>query len=151
MALCLPFPPAHVRAAGVAVKEELGFGLLLLSLPATRALSLCPAAGSSAASLYPVLNFLLYVPERSHSPLYIQDKDGAPVSTNAFHSPRWGGIMVWEPWGCWQCWDRVVAPRSQLVALLSLADMFSCRFTMLKLLLPPKPPSLCMWMWTWHE
>lgn len=44
-----------------------------------------------------MLNFLLYVPERSHSPLYIQDKDGAPVSTNAFHSPRWGGIMVWGP------------------------------------------------------
>uniref|UniRef100_U3IAC0 Phosphatidylinositol glycan anchor biosynthesis class S n=1 Tax=Anas platyrhynchos platyrhynchos TaxID=8840 RepID=U3IAC0_ANAPP len=53
--------------------------------------------GSSAASLYPVLNFLLYVPERSHSPLYIQDKDGAPVPTNAFHSPRWGGIMVRGP------------------------------------------------------
>ncbi|KFV69518.1 GPI transamidase component PIG-S, partial [Dryobates pubescens] len=52
--------------------------------------------GSSAASLYPVLNFLLYVPERSHTPLYIQDKDGAPVSTNAFHSPRWGGIMVYN-------------------------------------------------------
>ncbi|XP_009463456.1 PREDICTED: GPI transamidase component PIG-S [Nipponia nippon] len=52
--------------------------------------------GSSAASLYPVLNFLLYVPERSHSPLYIQDKDGAPVSTNAFHSPRWGGIMLYN-------------------------------------------------------
>ncbi|NXY87819.1 PIGS transamidase, partial [Alcedo cyanopectus] len=52
--------------------------------------------GSSAASLYPVLNFLLYVPERSHSPLYIQDKDGAPVRTNAFHSPRWGGIMVYN-------------------------------------------------------
>ncbi|NXX98608.1 PIGS transamidase, partial [Centropus bengalensis] len=52
--------------------------------------------GSSAASLYPVLNFLLYIPERSHSPLYIQDKDGAPVSTNAFHSPRWGGIMIYN-------------------------------------------------------
>ncbi|KGL93425.1 GPI transamidase component PIG-S, partial [Charadrius vociferus] len=52
--------------------------------------------GSSAASLYPVLNFLLYVPERSHSPLYIQDKDGASVNTNAFHSPRWGGIMVYN-------------------------------------------------------
>ncbi|OXB73374.1 UNVERIFIED_CONTAM: hypothetical protein H355_017028 [Colinus virginianus] len=52
--------------------------------------------GSSAASLFPVLNFLLYVPERSHSPLYIQDKDGAPVLTNAFHSPRWGGIMIYN-------------------------------------------------------
>ncbi|KAM4795658.1 GPI transamidase component PIG-S [Rhinophrynus dorsalis] len=52
--------------------------------------------GSSAASLYPVLNFLLYIPEYSHSPLYIQDKDGSRVSTNAFHSPRWGGIMVYN-------------------------------------------------------
>ncbi|XP_069471438.1 GPI transamidase component PIG-S [Ambystoma mexicanum] len=52
--------------------------------------------GSSAASLYPVLNFLLYVPEYSHSPLYIQDHDGSPVVTNAFHSPRWGGIMVYN-------------------------------------------------------
>ncbi|NWH67914.1 PIGS transamidase, partial [Geococcyx californianus] len=52
--------------------------------------------GSSAASLYPVLNFLLYIPERSHSPLYIQDRDEAPVSTNAFHSPRWGGIMIYN-------------------------------------------------------
>ncbi|XP_067422045.1 GPI transamidase component PIG-S [Emydura macquarii macquarii] len=52
--------------------------------------------GSSATSLYPVLNFLLYVPERVHSPLYIQDKDGAAVETNAFHSPRWGGIMVYN-------------------------------------------------------
>ncbi|XP_032644576.1 GPI-anchor transamidase component PIGS isoform X2 [Chelonoidis abingdonii] len=52
--------------------------------------------GSSATSLYPMLNFLLYVPERVHSPLYIQDKDGAAVGTNAFHSPRWGGIMVYN-------------------------------------------------------
>ncbi|XP_029466804.1 GPI transamidase component PIG-S [Rhinatrema bivittatum] len=52
--------------------------------------------GSSAASLYPVLNFLLYVPESVHSPLYIQNLDGSPVTTNAFHSPRWGGIMVYN-------------------------------------------------------
>ncbi|KAM4044500.1 GPI transamidase component PIG-S [Anomaloglossus baeobatrachus] len=52
--------------------------------------------GSSAASLYPVLNFLLYVPEYFHSPLYIQGKDGKKVPSNAFHSPRWGGIMVYN-------------------------------------------------------
>ncbi|XP_053313172.1 GPI transamidase component PIG-S [Spea bombifrons] len=52
--------------------------------------------GSSAASLYPVLNFLLYVPEYFHSPLHIQDKDGSRVPSNAFHSPRWGGIMVYN-------------------------------------------------------
>ncbi|XP_009871948.1 PREDICTED: GPI transamidase component PIG-S, partial [Apaloderma vittatum] len=69
--------------------------------------------GSSAASLYPVLNFLLYVPERSHSPLYIQDKDGATVSTNAFHSPRWGGIMVYN----------VEAPASPQVSLPLRVDV----------------------------
>uniref|UniRef100_A0A8C8VLA7 Phosphatidylinositol glycan anchor biosynthesis class S n=1 Tax=Pelusios castaneus TaxID=367368 RepID=A0A8C8VLA7_9SAUR len=52
--------------------------------------------GSRATSFYPVLNFLLYVPERVHSPLHIQEKDGATVGTNAFHSPRWGGIMVYN-------------------------------------------------------
>lgn len=62
-----------------------------------------------------MLNFLLYVPERSHSPLYIQDKDGAPVSTNAFHSPRWGGIMVRGPRGCWQRSDKAVTPHPQCV------------------------------------
>ncbi|XP_043910331.1 GPI transamidase component PIG-S [Protopterus annectens] len=52
--------------------------------------------GSNAASLYPVLNFLLYVPEYTHTPLYIQDGTGVPIKTNAFHSPRWGGIMVYN-------------------------------------------------------
>ncbi|XP_067864670.1 GPI transamidase component PIG-S [Heptranchias perlo] len=52
--------------------------------------------GSSVASSYPVLNFLLYVPEYSHSPLYIRDSNGSPVETNAFHSSRWGGIMIYN-------------------------------------------------------
>ncbi|XP_078080697.1 GPI transamidase component PIG-S [Mustelus asterias] len=52
--------------------------------------------GSSVASSYPVLNFLLYVPEYSHSPLYIRDSHGSPVESNAFHSSRWGGIMIYN-------------------------------------------------------
>ncbi|XP_069040261.1 GPI transamidase component PIG-S [Lepisosteus oculatus] len=52
--------------------------------------------GSNAASSYPVLNFLLYVPDPPHSPLYIRDRSGREVPTNAFHSPRWGGIMVYN-------------------------------------------------------
>ncbi|KAI5096836.1 GPI transamidase component PIG-S, partial [Silurus meridionalis] len=50
--------------------------------------------GSNAASSYPVLNFLLYVPEAHHSPLFIRDHRKKDVPSNAFHSPRWGGIMV---------------------------------------------------------
>ncbi|XP_058271211.1 GPI transamidase component PIG-S [Hemibagrus wyckioides] len=52
--------------------------------------------GSNAASSYPVLNFLLYVPEAHHSPLFIRDHKKKEVPTNAFHSPRWGGIMVYN-------------------------------------------------------
>lgn len=52
--------------------------------------------GSNAASSNPVLNFLLYVPDANHSPLYIQDHRKQEVPSNAFHSPRWGGIMVYN-------------------------------------------------------
>uniref|UniRef100_A0A672T686 GPI transamidase component PIG-S-like n=1 Tax=Sinocyclocheilus grahami TaxID=75366 RepID=A0A672T686_SINGR len=52
--------------------------------------------GSNAASSNPVLNFLLYVPDAHHSPLYIRDHSKREVPSNAFHSPRWGGIMVYN-------------------------------------------------------
>ncbi|KAF3706534.1 GPI transamidase component PIG-S Phosphatidylinositol-glycan biosynthesis class S protein [Channa argus] len=52
--------------------------------------------GSNAASSNPVLNFLLYVPDAHHSPLYIHDHKKQEVPSNAFHSPRWGGIMVYN-------------------------------------------------------
>ncbi|KAF4098265.1 GPI transamidase component PIG-S [Onychostoma macrolepis] len=52
--------------------------------------------GSNAASSNPVLNFLLYVPDAHHSPLFIRDHSKQEVPSNAFHSPRWGGIMVYN-------------------------------------------------------
>lgn len=52
--------------------------------------------GSNAASSNPVLNFLLYVPDAHHSPLHILDHKKHEVPSNAFHSPRWGGIMVYN-------------------------------------------------------
>ncbi|XP_042604168.1 GPI transamidase component PIG-S [Cyprinus carpio] len=52
--------------------------------------------GSNAASSNPVLNFLLYVPDAHHSPLFIRDHSKREVPSNAFHSPRWGGIMVYN-------------------------------------------------------
>ncbi|XP_061103660.1 GPI transamidase component PIG-S isoform X1 [Conger conger] len=52
--------------------------------------------GSNAASSNPVLNFLLYVPDAQHSPLFIRNRNKNTVPTNAFHSPRWGGIMVYN-------------------------------------------------------
>ncbi|KAA0720312.1 GPI transamidase component PIG-S [Triplophysa tibetana] len=52
--------------------------------------------GSNAASSNPVLNFLLYVPDAHHSPLFIKDRSKRGAPSNAFHSPRWGGIMVYN-------------------------------------------------------
>lgn len=157
---------AGSSAQGLLWKEEQGWALLRHCAQVVCShcpcqgspLTLLPAAGSSATSLYPVLNFLLYVPERSHSPLFIQDKEGAPVSTNAFHSPRWGGIMVrgqgsagsartrrWLPKPS-ECWCLCLPRGSDCASL-----MLSCRFTMWKPLLQPRPPSRCTWTWTWGE
>ncbi|XP_068600995.1 GPI transamidase component PIG-S [Brachionichthys hirsutus] len=52
--------------------------------------------GSNAASSNPVMNFLLYVPDAHHSPLHIHDYKKQKVPSNAFHSPRWGGIMIYN-------------------------------------------------------
>ncbi|XP_033627914.1 GPI transamidase component PIG-S-like [Asterias rubens] len=48
----------------------------------------------SHVSTNPSLNFLLYIPRPRHLPLYITDSKGEPVSSNAFLSPRWGGVLV---------------------------------------------------------
>nr|XP_056721166.1 GPI transamidase component PIG-S [Euleptes europaea] len=94
--------------------------------------------GSSAASLYPVLNFLLYVPERSHAPLYIQDKDGTAVPTNAFHSPRWGGIMVYnvEP----EAASETSFPRRVDVDMVQVMEVFLAQLRLLFGILPVPLP-----------
>ncbi|XP_022101137.1 GPI transamidase component PIG-S-like [Acanthaster planci] len=48
----------------------------------------------SHVSTNPSLNFLLFVPRSRHLPLFITDNKGQPVDTNAFLSPRWGGVMI---------------------------------------------------------
>ncbi|XP_076461379.1 GPI-anchor transamidase component PIGS-like [Babylonia areolata] len=50
----------------------------------------------SHASSRPTLNFVVYVPSRDNSPLYIRDENGAAVASNAFLSPRWGGILIYN-------------------------------------------------------
>lgn len=38
---------------------------------------------------YPTLHFILYVPSREQSPMYIRNS-----STNSFSVPQWGGVMI---------------------------------------------------------
>ncbi|XP_058019902.1 GPI transamidase component PIG-S isoform X2 [Ahaetulla prasina] len=102
---------------------------LLKKLSPLAEFSVDSQVGSSAASLYPVLNFLLYVPERLHSPLYIRGKDGAPVPTNAFHSPRWGGIMVYniEP----EAGNETSLPRRVEVEMVGTMEVFLAQLRLL--------------------
>ncbi|XP_070571818.1 GPI transamidase component PIG-S-like [Ptychodera flava] len=50
----------------------------------------------SHVSTNPTLNFLVYVPTKYHSPLYILNEKDEPIMSNAFLSPRWGGIMIYN-------------------------------------------------------
>ncbi|GBC08692.1 hypothetical protein RclHR1_08300008 [Rhizophagus clarus] len=52
---------------------------------------------ASAVSSYPTLNFILYVPSKEQSPLYIQDSKGNIAESNAFLIPRWGGVIIKNP------------------------------------------------------
>ncbi|KAK6618360.1 hypothetical protein RUM44_002812 [Polyplax serrata] len=53
---------------------------------------------ASHVSKYPCLNFILYVPPCRSSPIYIYTSKGHQVEgANAFISPKWGGIQVYNP------------------------------------------------------
>ncbi|CAG8526932.1 603_t:CDS:10, partial [Cetraspora pellucida] len=52
---------------------------------------------ASAVSSYPTLNFILYVPSKDQSPLYIKDSKGNIMENNAFLIPRWGGVIINNP------------------------------------------------------
>ncbi|KAM0752222.1 hypothetical protein T439DRAFT_324288, partial [Meredithblackwellia eburnea MCA 4105] len=52
---------------------------------------------ASSVTLDPVLNFILYVPSPSHRPLRIKTSSGAVNSANAFTSPQWGGVVIFNP------------------------------------------------------
>jgi phosphatidylinositol glycan class S len=50
----------------------------------------------SHISTNPSINFVVYIPTREQSPLNIYDSDGEESSTNAFLSPRWGGLLIYN-------------------------------------------------------
>ncbi|XP_014768254.1 GPI transamidase component PIG-S [Octopus bimaculoides] len=48
------------------------------------------------ASNNPNLNFIVYVPTRDQSPMYIRNNKGERERSNSFLSPRWGGIHIYN-------------------------------------------------------
>lgn len=57
-----------------------------------------PIEGSTRlhTSVHPVLNFVVYVVPQTHYPLYIYDEQGNQLETNAFLSPKWGGVLFYN-------------------------------------------------------
>ncbi|KAJ7950461.1 GPI transamidase component PIG-S, related protein [Quillaja saponaria] len=47
-----------------------------------------------------ILQFVVYVPSAKECPLQLQLPNGEISKTNAFISPMWGGVIVWNPQGC---------------------------------------------------
>ncbi|OQR79125.1 GPI transamidase component PIG-S-like [Tropilaelaps mercedesae] len=47
-------------------------------------------------SLNPTLNFFVYIVPPSISPLHIYDEQGEILESNAFISPRWGGVLFYN-------------------------------------------------------
>ncbi|XP_076024416.1 GPI transamidase component PIG-S [Genypterus blacodes] len=94
--------------------------------------------GSNAASSNPVLNFLLYVPDAHHSPLYIYDRKKQEVPSNAFHSPRWGGIMVYnvnDRYG-----PEAVLPVDIDINMAKVMGVFLAQLRLLLGVQSPRPP-----------
>lgn len=50
----------------------------------------------SHASNNPGLNFIVCIPPTNKSPLHIKDSTGSLLKSDAFLSPRWGGVMIYN-------------------------------------------------------
>ncbi|KAL6840362.1 hypothetical protein ACP4OV_030172 [Aristida adscensionis] len=54
----------------------------------------------SATGRSKVLQFVVYIPSARECQLYLQLPDGRLSKTNAFVSPMWGGVHIWNPPDC---------------------------------------------------
>lgn len=47
-----------------------------------------------------ILHIVVYIPSAKECPLLLQLPNGEISMTNGFISPMWGGVIVWNPFGC---------------------------------------------------
>ena len=109
---------------------------------ASLGLAINPIEGHLAThvSSRPRLNFLVYIPPKEKSPLYIDDKDA--VSGNAFLIPRWGGVLIYNGDNRNIDVDKVMRVFvAQIKLLLGLKNQRNDDFDVL----PPKSQALRFW------
>lgn len=51
---------------------------------------------ASHVSQYPSLNFLVYIPKTTESPLFIRQKSDPLTQTDNFLVPQWGGVAFYN-------------------------------------------------------
>lgn len=76
---------------------------------------------SSHVAKNPSINFAIYIPPCSMSPIHIYTKKGArsPGLVDAFVSPRWGGIQICNP----NCTGKTFTPDSQQIMSVILTQL----------------------------
>jgi phosphatidylinositol glycan class S len=87
----------YLYSAGLGVqvqKTDVGSQLTHEQLP--HIINPVEAFLASHVSTNPHINFIVYIPTRDQSPLTILDANGKASSSNAFLSPRWGGLLVYN-------------------------------------------------------
>ncbi|KAJ3678321.1 hypothetical protein LUZ60_002124 [Juncus effusus] len=72
----------------------------------------------SASGRSKVLQFVVYVPSAIECPLYIRTPNGEALQTNAFISPMWGGVVIWNPPACKAHLVRDTLPSQELEKIM---------------------------------
>lgn len=57
----------------------------------------CSSTLASSENLDPIIQFILYVPSASNRPLQIKQSTGSISRSNAFITPQWGGVAIFNP------------------------------------------------------
>jgi len=88
---------------------------------------------SSHVSVNPNLNFILYIPSRDQAPLYILNSHEELSADNAFLSPRWGGMLIYNT----ESPENETLPAHRSVDMKPVMETF---LSQLRLLLGVRPP-----------
>lgn len=80
---------------------------------------------------YPTVNFILYVPSKEYSPLFIQNS-----SSNSFFIPQWGGVAIFNP----KSTNGIIRNHIQPADLAPALDIFAAQL-LTYLGTPPSTPN----------
>lgn len=87
----------------------------------------------AAAGRSKILQIVVYVPSAKDCPLLLRLPNGDISATNAFISPMWGGVIVWNPPSCSRDFDGT-GPSRHTISREDLQRIFKVFMAQLRLL-----------------